>query len=399
MRRRDVLLGLGCGAAAAAGLGPAQRAMAQAKSAIRIGVIQDLTASASAMGRAQRSTYDLFVKEFNEKGGVDGRPLEIVFGDGQSDPARVAQLAEKIVTVDNVMALVGGTSTVEVLAMKSLASRRKIPFLAGGGAAVVVSQPVDPWTFQCMGRDDNTLVDMARIAVEDQKLKKIGIVHVSNAWGTGGRDVMTKVLKDKYQLDPVAVESAETAAVSMVPQMLRLKNAGADGVLLWVSIDSVPTALKAMNEVQLKAPVMSNLACTEANIKLTGNLPMHQISHAVWSWDRPDAMAIAERLTAFTNTNMKYEDTWPMAWNVMQALVAGLAGAKLSYDAKDLAADRQKLRDTIEGLKNLPVIGGAEGATFSFSPTDHLGYEPGDYVNKETFNGVDWKMYRSVNKA
>jgi branched-chain amino acid transport system substrate-binding protein len=351
------------------------------------------------MGRVQRATYDLFVKEFNEKGGVDGRPLEIVFNDGQSDPARTAQLTEKMVAVDNVMVLVGATNTVEALAMKSVAARRKIPLLAGGGAAVILSQPVDPWTFQCMGRDDNTLVDMARIAVEDQKLKKIGIVHVSNAWGTGGRDVMIKVLKEKYQLEPVAVESAETAAVSMVPQMLRLKNAGADGVLLWVSIDSVPTALKGMNEVQFKAPVMSNLACTEANIKLTGNLPMHQISHAVWSWDRPDAMAISDRLSAVTNSNMKYEDTWPMAWNVMQALVVALGKAKLSYDPKDLAADRQKLRDAVEALKDVPVIGGREGATFSFSPTDHLGYEPEDYVNKETFNGVDWKMYRSPTRS
>lgn len=388
------------GSLAAAGLLlAAAAAQAQDKAPVKIAVVQDVSAAASAMGRVQRGTYDMFVKEYNARGGIDGHPLELVFADGQSDPARVTQLVEKAVTVDNVMAIVGGTNTVEVLAMKSVAGRRKVPLLAGGGAAVAVSQPVDPWTFQGMGRDDNTLADMARIAVEDLGLKKIGIVNVDNAWGMGGRQVMSKVLKDKYRQEPVAAESAETAAVSMVAQMLRLKNAGADGVLLWVSIDSVPTALRAMNEIGFKAPVLSNLACTEANIKLTGNMPMHQISHAVWSWDRPDAMAISDRLTAFTGTQMKYEDTWPMAWNVMQVLVAGLENGKLSYASKDLAADRQKLRDAIESLKNLPVIGGIEGATFSFGPDDHLGYEPDSYVNKETMNGVDWRIYKADRKS
>jgi branched-chain amino acid transport system substrate-binding protein len=367
---------------------------AQTKSPIKIGVIQDVSAAAAAMGQTQRNTYNLFAKEINEKGGIDGHPLELLFADGQSDPARVTQLAEKFATVDGVLALVGGTNTVEVLAMKSVAVRRKLVLLAGGGAAVVLSKPVDPWTFQNMGRDDNTLADMAKVAVDDLKLKKIGILNVNNAFGMGGRDVMVRVLKEKYGMEPVAIESTETAAVSMVPQMLRLKNAGADGVLLWVSIDSVPTALRGMVEVGYNVPVLSNLACTAANIKLTGNIPIRHISHAAWSWDRPDAMAVSERLEKFTGTPMKYEDTWPMAWNVMQVLVEGLRKGNLSFDPKNLDADRQKLRDAIEAIKNMPVIGGSVGATFSFGPDDHLGYEADIYVSKETSNGVDWQMYK-----
>jgi len=345
------------------------------------------------MGVVLRDTLKMYEREVNDKGGVDGHPLKLEIADTQGDATRTATLTEKFIG-DGALSIVGGTNSTEALAIKSVAARRKTPYLATGGASVAVTTPLSPWTFQIMGRDDATLKDIAKIAAKDIGANKIAALYVENRWGIGGRDALTRELKDTYGLTPVAVESSANAEANLVPQMLRLKNSGADALVLWVSIDEVPVALKAMMQVGFNVPVLSNLACTTSNIALTGNIPIRNISHAVWSWDNPEAMAVAKRLEVVTGKSMKYEDVWAMPWNAMQILVDSLKRANLSYDPKDIDSDRQKLHDAIESTKELPVVGGKEGSKITFSPTQHTGYLLADYVNKETLNGVDWKMYQ-----
>jgi ABC-type branched-subunit amino acid transport system substrate-binding protein len=266
--------------------------------------------------------------------------------------------------------------------------------LATAGSIQSLSNPADPWTFQLNGRDDVRLADLLRIIIEEKKIKKIGMIVTNNAWGNAGRDVMVNLLKEKYGLAPAALEATEAGPLSLVPQILRIKNSGAEAVISWVYITDNPVVLKAMVEVNYKPLVLSDLSCTKSVINRTGVLPIHHISHSCWAWDNPEAMAVATRLEKFSGQDMKYEDTWAVPWNAMQILVEGLRKGNLSLDPKDIVTDRQKLRDAVEGIKDLPIIGGKPGTKISFSPTDHQGYKKEAFVNKETFNGTDWKMYK-----
>ena len=120
---------------------------AGAPAPIKIGVLEDQTGPNASYGIVETSAFRMMAKEINDKGGIQGRPIELVVTDGQSDASRTATLTERMVSVDKVLALTGSTVTVQAAAMKTVASRRKTPFLSSGGAADSLWEPLDPWFF------------------------------------------------------------------------------------------------------------------------------------------------------------------------------------------------------------------------------------------------------------
>jgi branched-chain amino acid transport system substrate-binding protein len=74
---------------------------------IRIGVLFSETGVTSVIERSERMGTLLAVEEINEGGGIDGRPLELLSYDPESDPTRYRQLAEKLILEDGVRLILG----------------------------------------------------------------------------------------------------------------------------------------------------------------------------------------------------------------------------------------------------------------------------------------------------
>src|SRR3972149_1014586 len=80
---------------------------AEAQQPIRIGASLSLTGTYAALGQNQQRGYQLCAKHVNEKGGVLGRKVEVVFYDDQSQPATGVRLYEKLIPSDKVDAIMG----------------------------------------------------------------------------------------------------------------------------------------------------------------------------------------------------------------------------------------------------------------------------------------------------
>lgn len=77
--------------------------------AIRIGALAPLTGEASGYGASTRNGYELAVAEWNARGGVLGRPLELALQDDQGSPAGGLAAVHRLVEQDRVAALLGAT--------------------------------------------------------------------------------------------------------------------------------------------------------------------------------------------------------------------------------------------------------------------------------------------------
>ena len=98
---------------------------------ITIGFVGPLTGDAVSYGEPIRNAVALAVEEVNAEGGVDGRPLEVVYEDGGCNGKDAANAAQKLVNIDGVAAIIGGVCSGEALAM--------VPIT--GPAGVVVLSP------------------------------------------------------------------------------------------------------------------------------------------------------------------------------------------------------------------------------------------------------------------
>ena len=98
-------------AAGAAFYGPwkVNRAWAQAgqKKPLTLGLTMDASGQYGASGQMERLGAMLAIREFNEKGGVLGRPIEALHIDTETTPATGSRVAERMITRNEVSFLIG----------------------------------------------------------------------------------------------------------------------------------------------------------------------------------------------------------------------------------------------------------------------------------------------------
>src|SRR5262249_40549105 len=113
LTRRQALVS--AGAAALAG-GIAKPAIA-AKEPIRVGYLPALTGPSSSTGIGINRGIQLAVQEINAAGGIDGRQLELITRDTQSDPTKAVNGAAELTRGQNVSAVFGPVNSGEALAL------------------------------------------------------------------------------------------------------------------------------------------------------------------------------------------------------------------------------------------------------------------------------------------
>lgn len=115
LTRRDTLRALGASTAIAVSslATPAIIRRTSAADPIRVGVISPLTGAWTVYGKAHSAGFQMAVEEINEKGGVLGRPLEVVIGDSKTEPRIVVEQANRLIRQERVDFLAGTFSSAE----------------------------------------------------------------------------------------------------------------------------------------------------------------------------------------------------------------------------------------------------------------------------------------------
>ncbi len=122
-------------AVAALGFGGAATP-AKAADPIKIGVGMALTGGLAVNGKAALLALNIWKDEVNAKGGLLGRPIEIISYDDQSNPATVPGIYQKLLSVDKVDLVLGGYATVQLAAAMPVIIQNNKVFIGLLGLAV-----------------------------------------------------------------------------------------------------------------------------------------------------------------------------------------------------------------------------------------------------------------------
>ncbi len=129
-RRRFIYTAAGIAAAAAAGyaayiyLGTTQK-----KEVVKIGVLADFSGPIAVLGEALKIGVEVAKEELDKRGGILGRPIELVYGDDKNQATEGVNAMTRLVN-EGVVAVVGGLSTIVVLPVQEVAADNRIPFLS-----------------------------------------------------------------------------------------------------------------------------------------------------------------------------------------------------------------------------------------------------------------------------
>ena len=157
----------------------------KASDEIKIGVVGEMTGSNATYGTSMVNGMKLAVKEINDKGGVNGKKINLVVADDKSEPAEAANAMSKLINQDKTPVVMGIFTSSNAIAAANVSEAAKVPFLAIGATNPKVTLDektgkVKPNTFRVCFIDPFQGTVGANFVLNELKLKK-AVVFVDNS--------------------------------------------------------------------------------------------------------------------------------------------------------------------------------------------------------------------------
>lgn len=225
---------------------------------IKVGLVAALSGQSAKSGEALTRGLTMAINEVNAKGGVLGRQLELVRRDDESNPSKGMLAARELVQREKVTVLFGGLDTPVSLAIVPLANQMKVPFMGiwAAGTKITENGAADNYVFRVSAVDE--LVDEALVKYGvDNGMKKPGMILINNPWGESNEAGFKRAL-EKRGMANAGVERIQDSDLDVVPQLTRLKNAGADTLLMVGNVGPSAQVVKSLDRMGWDVPVVSH---------------------------------------------------------------------------------------------------------------------------------------------
>lgn len=241
-------------------LGPSLTGGAQAAEPIKIGLITALSGQSALAGESLTRGIQVAIDEINAKGGLlGGRPVQLVRRDDEANPAKGVVAARELIYKEKVAVIFGGLDTPVSMAVVPLVNQAKMPFMGAWAAGTPITRNgAEPnYVFRVSAVDE--IVDQAMVDYAQKTFgtSKFGLIMVNNPWGESNQRGLVAALSEKG-MKPVGSEKFEGSDVDVVPQLSRLRSAGADTLFLVGNVGPSAQVVKSLARMGWKVPVVSH---------------------------------------------------------------------------------------------------------------------------------------------
>ena len=159
---------------------------AQAEKSVKIGALMPMTGDLQAYGESCYTGVKLAVEQINADGGVLGSTLELKLGDTQTKPQPGIDAAQKLVSVENVSAIVGALSSgVTIPVASSVTNEAGVVLMSPASTSPVITGLEDKdFLFRSVPSDAFQGVALAQL-VEEAGYENVATLYVNNDYGEG----------------------------------------------------------------------------------------------------------------------------------------------------------------------------------------------------------------------
>jgi branched-chain amino acid transport system substrate-binding protein len=170
-----------------------------ASNTIKIGVAGPMTGDQSKQGNDLKNGAALAVLEWNEKGGVLGKKIELLVGDDQHDPKQAVAVANRFVN-SGVLGVVGHWNSSASIPASEVYARAPIPMITPASTNPQVTDRSYPNVFRVCGRDDQQGRVAAEYVSEELRAKRVAVLHDKTTYGQGLADQFKNALGSRVEV-------------------------------------------------------------------------------------------------------------------------------------------------------------------------------------------------------
>jgi branched-chain amino acid transport system substrate-binding protein len=198
---------------------------------ILIGQWGPQTGPAAAWGPVARGT-DLLCKIVNEEGGIHGRKLKYFLRDDSYSPAKTKAIAKEFVEQIGVFAVVGGVGIATGMTARDYLMENKVPWYGPVTGGYEWIHPIQKYLFALYPLYDDEGYNLMGYLYEKLGYKKIAMFYQNDDYGKQGVQGVERYLL-RHKLKLIEKVSAEVTDRDLSTHALKLKNSGAEAVIMW----------------------------------------------------------------------------------------------------------------------------------------------------------------------
>lgn len=350
------------------------------RSRIKLGFFGDLSGRTFNFGQSAKNGILMAADEINQAGGINGRQLDVVIDDDKGSPEEAASLTGKLITNDQVVAIIGGGTSSNSRAAAPKAQAEHVPLISPSSTDPAVTQ-VGDYIFRACFVDAFQGDVMAKFAINTLKAKKAAILFDFNAsYGRG--------LTDYFELSFAKLGGQIVTKLSYTQgdadfkgQLSSIQAAEPDVIYIPGYYADVAVIAKQARMIGLKQPLLGGDG-----------------------WDAPELWQLGgDALNgSFISTHYSVDDPSPAIQRFVHDYkqrygnLTPDAHAALAYDAMRVLADaieragstaHDKIRNALAETKNFQGVTGVismDANRNAIKPAVVLKLQDGHYIYQET---------------
>ena len=377
IKRRQVLSGSAAGALALAGGGLASPAIA-APEPIKIGYLPALTGPSSSTGIGINRGTELAVNEINAAGGVNGRKIDLIVRDTQSDPTKAVNGAAELTKRQKVNIVWGPLNSGESLAAVPLVARDGVPQLHPCWVDSLTDVKKYPMCFRDAPTNQQIGAAANRYVVDVLKRKKVAVVSDTTGYGTASVVAYVPMLKEKGA-SVVYQANIDAANPDLKPDMLRMREAGAEAIMPWsVNAGFLSRICNTRGKMEWDVPIVGQTTLGSGQTKALLEKPEYwnkvysnNFGNVCFGKDGKLPPRAAEFVDKLHKAKIDMGDT--LLWWI----ALGYDGVRMIADAvKAAGSSPEQITAYWNKLKGWPGVYG----DITFTPQQHNGFQDDEVV-------------------
>ncbi len=208
-------------------------------SAIPIGIAFAQTSNVALLGQEQVAGAKIAEKYFNDKGGINGTPIKLVFQDTSGDENGAINAFQSLINKDKVVGIVGPTLSQQAFSADPVADRAKVPVLGASNTANKIPE-IGDYVARVSAPVSIVAPNSVKAALkQNPNIKKVAVFFAQNdAFSKSETEIFQKTVKDqglelvtvqKFQTSDTDFQSQATNAINLKPDLVIISGLAADG--------------------------------------------------------------------------------------------------------------------------------------------------------------------------
>lgn len=234
---------------------------------IKVGFYASLTGSASLLGQMGQQGCRLAAEEINRAGGINGKEIRLIEYDDQTDPAKAASIVRKMIEEDRVDAIIGSHTSGNIIRTAPLTEQAHV-LQIGLGTSYIWTGAGYRYLFRSSG-NSRDYDDAIFTSIKEAGYRRVALYYCSTEYAEAGAKALIARIREDPSMKLVWNRSNDITQTDFQEDLLSLKGAEADAVILYATSENAGTQLKQLREdIGYQGPVYGPEAFANSSSRL-----------------------------------------------------------------------------------------------------------------------------------